>query len=103
MDGWSESWRSIQYGRHCFESTSRTAPAVHEPYKITSLTLMKLINIKCSPGFGAHCVEAKSAECKCACYGLNHGSKIMVKCSEGVEGSCQYAVYGECTCACNGF
>ena len=64
---------------------------------------MKLINIKCSPGFGSHCVEARSAECKCACNGLNHGSQIVVKCSEGVEGSCQHAVYSECNCACGGF
>jgi hypothetical protein len=64
---------------------------------------MNLKNIQCSSGFGSHCVEAKSAECKCACNGLNHGSKITVKCSKGVEGSCQHAVYGECNCACGGF
>src|SRR5690348_4949453 len=70
--------------------------------EITNL-ITNMISIKCSPGFRSHCVEAKSSECKCACTGLNHGSKIVIKCSKGVEGSCQHAVYGECNCACGGF
>lgn len=58
--------------------------------------------IKCSPGFGSHCAEARSSKCTCACGGLNHGTKIAVKCSKGVEGSCQHGSGSECTCACGG-
>jgi hypothetical protein len=60
------------------------------------------IIIRCSPGFGSHCAEARSTECACACGGLNHGTKIAVKCSKGVEGSCQFGAHVECKCACGG-